>query len=310
MCVTAPVPASFKLHPRAKKRVVDPELQAFIDDGSAQWLPRQRDHTEQFVSRLQCVATACHQQIAETMKSFPRHRLCLVTFAGEVTLHGDCTATPTVLSGTILSDSAKLQTAGAAFGGCKIAASESGEAMIDRVYSLEEGGPTALGPAIAACVGIASRAPAGSKLLVATDGLSNCGVGDLETGGDAGREFYKTIAMQARAVGVTINVISIGDQETSLEHLGTLADLTRGTVDIVEPATLGATVLSALNKPVIATNCTVRLLVRGCKPAEADIGNATADTQISFQWEVPPSATATSAVPVQIQLRYNLPDES
>ena len=46
-------------------------------------------------------------------------------------------------------------------------------------YSLEEGGPTALGPALLVSTTIASQVR-GSKVILCTDGLANVGMGKLD----------------------------------------------------------------------------------------------------------------------------------
>ena len=56
---------------------------------------------------------------------------------------------------------------------------ESKKSLIDKVYSLQETGATALGPALAYAVAMASNCP-GSKIMVCTDGLANVGIGNLE----------------------------------------------------------------------------------------------------------------------------------
>jgi len=47
-------------------------------------------------------------------------------------------------------------------------------------YSLEEGGQTALGPAMLVAITMASKVP-GSKVVMCTDGLANIGLGNLDS---------------------------------------------------------------------------------------------------------------------------------
>ena len=47
------------------------------------------------------------------------------------------------------------------------------------MFSLEEGGMTALGPALLMGINLASRV-AGSKVIICTDGLANVGLGNLD----------------------------------------------------------------------------------------------------------------------------------
>ena len=56
---------------------------------------------------------------------------------------------------------------------------------------LETGGTTALGPALALCVGMASNFSS-AEVILCTDGVSNVGVGNLE-GGRSASGFYSTV---------------------------------------------------------------------------------------------------------------------
>ena len=58
--------------------------------------------------------------------------------------------------------------------------------------SLSNKGTTALGPALAMCVGIASNFPM-AEIILCTDGLSNVGVGKLD--GNADNGFYLTVRL-------------------------------------------------------------------------------------------------------------------
>ena len=68
----------------------------------------------------------------------------------------------------------------------------------ERIWGLEEGGATALGPGLVVGVGVAGQAR-GSKVILCTDGLANVGCGsleDLESEEDieTARAFYEAIA--------------------------------------------------------------------------------------------------------------------
>ena len=63
-----------------------------------------------------------------------------------------------------------------------------------KVCNLHTGGTTALGPALALCVGMASNYPS-SEIILCTDGVSNVGVGNLDHG-SSGNSFYTTVSLQ------------------------------------------------------------------------------------------------------------------
>lgn len=60
-----------------------------------------------------------------------------------------------------------------------------------KVGSLSTGGTTALGPALAMCIGMASNFPT-AEVILCTDGVSNVGVGNLTDNSDKGG-FYSTV---------------------------------------------------------------------------------------------------------------------
>ena len=60
-----------------------------------------------------------------------------------------------------------------------------------KVQALQTGSTTALGPALALCVGMASNFPS-AEVILCTDGVSNVGVGNLE-GGRSDSGFYSTV---------------------------------------------------------------------------------------------------------------------
>ena len=144
--------------------------------------------------------------------------------------------------------------------------SQSKQAFQKRLWSLQSGGATALGPAVALGVAMAAEVP-GSSILVATDGLANIGVGNLE-GATSGEQvakckaFYEDMAEYARAKSVTINVLSlasVGDN-VNLSILGVLNDITGGTIDLVQPATVVEQVDELMKAEPVATDVTISIL--------------------------------------------------
>jgi len=71
-------------------------------------------------------------------------------------------------------------------------------------YRLEEGGQTALGPAMVMAITMASKVP-GSKVVMCTDGLANVGLGNLDsTSADQHAEasdFYSQLGEDAKQKG-------------------------------------------------------------------------------------------------------------
>jgi len=75
----------------------------------------------------------------------------------------------------------------------KAPVSKSSNYLIQKAYSLRVGGATALGPALAVAVGIASSS-AGSKIMVCTDGQANVGIGNVSND----PQFYTQIGQHAK----------------------------------------------------------------------------------------------------------------
>lgn len=67
------------------------------------------------------------------------------------------------------------------------------------VSDLSTGGSTALGPALALCVGMTSNFPS-AEIIVCTDGVSNVGCGNISSGSQ-GTSFYSTVS-------VILNILS------------------------------------------------------------------------------------------------------
>jgi hypothetical protein len=68
----------------------------------------------------------------------------------------------------------------------------------------------------------------------------------------------------AKENGTVVDVISIRGDDCSLENVGAVAELTSGTVDIVDPLEFGShnsQIAAMLNKPIVATNVSVKLLL-------------------------------------------------
>jgi len=168
--------------------------------------------------------------------------------------------------------------------------------LINIVDNLEEGGTTALGPAVVLALGMASDCP-GSKIMVCTDGQANEGLGDVSSKSPSdmkrAKETYDKIGKVAKENGITINVISIRGDDACLEYLGNLADLTSGTVAIVDPLDLSKQVMDIMSKPILGTGVTCKVVLdqnfhftknRSNKDIR-EIGNATSDSDLTFGFE-------------------------
>ena len=115
-------------------------------------------------------------------KNYPERKIGFVTFNNEVSIIGDATQPPIIVAGDKLSDyDTLLQNA---IDSSKTSLSktikDTKKFLTDRLMSLEETGPTALGPAVLTSIALAAEGGAGSSVIVCTDGLANVGIGNFD----------------------------------------------------------------------------------------------------------------------------------
>lgn len=327
--------------------------------------PRVAPQKTTWVSRLQCVQAAVESQLELWSKTQPDMRVSLLTFNNEVTVLGSRSQADgagqddLTIAGARLSDQNQLQQIGAdlalpgRLGDCY-------EDLSRRLWGLQEGGATALGPALLTAVSLASRRP-GSRVVVCTDGLANVGIGAFDQPVAAGQQdpklWYEGLANLARLAGVAVSVISIKGDECALEDLGKVSEVTGGQVDRVDPLKLTDNFANLLDSAtLIATNVRATVVlhkalrrVQDAEEAEAEaaankqqaaaaaepdkavadaaeqnhfvreVGNATAETEINFEYWIDRSKFPTSAsgsvqspdsLPFQVQLQYTRLDGS
>ena len=115
-------------------------------------------------------------------KDNPDRKVGLVTFNNEVTIIGDGTQQPTTVTGDklfnydFLLENAVHSSASLFQKSIK----ETKSHLQSKLMSLEETGPTALGPAVVTAIALAGEGAAGSTVIVCTDGLANIGLGAFD----------------------------------------------------------------------------------------------------------------------------------
>merc|ERR1719361_1464626 len=273
MCVSQQIDSKhshFKLKGNHLTQEQD-DLSQFIDH-NANHLNRAND--VQYVSRLQCVQTAVDEQIEAISKSHPHYKLGLVTFNNEVTVIGDGVSNQVTVAGDKLNDLDKLKEIGS---GCNVEkkVGECKDKLSKALWSLKETGQTALGPALAVSIAMASSKP-GSQVILCTDGLANVGVGSLEVdenqqnqNADNNEEeivdpilqWYQALGDYAVANGVIVNIISITDDGCRLENLGKIVEVTNGTMKRINPLNLAEKFSGIIQNESIATNCQARMIM-------------------------------------------------
>jgi len=166
-------------------------------------------------------------------------------------------------------------------------------------------------------LGIAKDAP-GSKIMVCTDGQANCGIGDVSSGRTTEiTATYEKIGRLAKEHGVNINVLSIRGEDCCLSQLGQIADISSGTVDIVDPLDLSKQVVQIMNKPILGTGVTCKMVLdqnlvfcsTGTNKDVKEFGSVTSDCDLSFGFEPKQQKNEHKGpVYVQAQLSYTRPN--
>jgi len=106
--------------------------------------------------------------------------------------------------------------------------------LISKLYAIEESGSTVFGLVFSVALGMIKNS-VGSKIVLATDGLANLGVGALDEGDSNGPRFYEMAGRLCKENGVIANVIGIRGTNLNMNLIGKLADITQGDTDIVDP---------------------------------------------------------------------------
>ncbi|PVD28840.1 hypothetical protein C0Q70_11435 [Pomacea canaliculata] len=290
MCVTSEISG----HMRLRGGTPLHRLRSMNASGEDQHLPHQRRDVT-YVSRLQAVQAAVDHQLNEMAKNSPFRRVGVVTFNCDVTVIGDGTTEVVTLAGEKLKNMEELTRLGSELPLPK-AIKETCSLLGNKVFALEEGGPTALGSALVVALSMAAHQP-GSKVILCTDGMANIGLGKLEDfGSEDPAEFYEKIAESASAKGVSVSVITIKGTDCKLVHLGKLSEKTGGQVNIVDPLKLNEQFSNILADRIIATGVVATFIVH-CdlyigseenpeSKERREIGNVTAEMEISFEFGI------------------------
>jgi hypothetical protein len=226
----------------------------------------------------------------------------LVVFSSDVTIIGDGSKDPIVITGDKLNNYDTLLQIASTYE-LSLPISATKEKLVKSLYDLTESGSTALGPAVVVSVGMLQNSP-GSTIVLATDGLANTGVGAMDSYQTmtSANQFYEEIGFYAKQKSITINVVGIKGDVLNINNLGKLADITAGSVDVVDPVQITQNFASVLQSSLVATNVSVKLFLHKAFKApedgewvhppgnklyvERNIGNAHEDTEITAEFEL------------------------
>jgi len=283
-----------------------------------------------YVSRIQCVQAAIADQLEKISLEKPDLKVGLVFFNNEVTVVGDGLGSPLIITGD------KLENKEAIIESVKdyrinAPIKESKEALIAKLYEINESGATALGPGIVASIAIGEKFGIAS-IVLATDGLANVGIGKMEgvTDIEALENFYTVSGNEALAKNIAISIISIKGDEVNINIIGKLSDITQGELNIVDPINITQEFSGILESQVIAKDVKVKLFlhkslqfknIEGEKIndfcTEKQIGIAYSNSEFTFDFDfkkeeidlmLQTQGESEVNIPFQIQIFYTKPN--
>jgi hypothetical protein len=300
-----------------------PPMMIFCIDISASMSTSLKLEAGGSMTRLQCVQSAVSQQLVSLRQGMPNCNVVIVSFGAEVCVYTDG-GNRSLIARKAHTSEADLVSKGKELG--SVCSEELGD-VVDRleatVASLKPCGNTALGPALAVSVGLASGR-AGSKIVLCTDGMANNGVGAIHDRKQI-VDFYGDIGRRAAEEGTCISVITMEGEDCSMENLGVCADLTGGQVEMVDLQALSTNVGAILANATLATNLEI-IVIAGqgvyldlACPSEQkgsacvtklSVGNASSKTDLTFGLGLPAGLAdhVGKSLPFQVQLQYSRPD--
>jgi hypothetical protein len=302
--------------------VMMPPMMIFCVDISASMSTTLKLEGGRCVTRLQCVQSAVTQQLEALQSNQPDCAVVIITFGAEVCVYTDG-GNRSLVAKRAHNDVSDLLAKGQELASsCTDRISEVATRLSTTVSGLKPCGNTALGPALAVAVGLASSRP-GSKIVLCTDGMANNGVGAIRNR-DETVDFYGDMGRHAAEEGTCISVITMEGEDCSMENLGICADLTGGQVEMVDLRALSTKVGAMLSNPTLGTSLEMSLIVGAGIAFDASfseqkgiacvakrvVGTITARTDLTFELKAMTELANKSggSVPVQLQLRYTRPD--
>ncbi len=276
-----------------------------------------------YISRLEAVKFAIEKNLYEIEKTSPSKRVGLVVFNESVRVIGDGKINEFNLEGEVLDNKAVIEEYAkntTDFESIKAAKNT----LFEKMSKLEEGGATALGPALFYSILVASK-KTGSQVILCTDGMTNRGIGSKNE--EAMKDFCDEMSNLGLTNGVSVSLITIQDTNCGLGFLGSIADKTMGTVNVVNPLELNDQFSKIIDDQIVATNVEVILIlhktlyVRNSEVLNTresfvlkKIGNVTKETELTFEFGLRDDAAIdtvnSNQLPFQLKISYTARDGS
>eukprot|EP00808_Paulinella_micropora_P026732 g29161.t1 len=268
-------------------------------------------------TRMECLQAAVHSQLKLIAELYPSRRPVLISFCSDVRVYFGAAGGVVQIPNVDRDSFEELFEQGKRLASChKLqAAKDCAERLTSVVDGLRPESMTALGPAVSVALGIAAQC-VGSKNILCTDGLANCGVGSLGRGKET-KDFYNELGRKARELSTEISVLTIRGTDCEMEMIGVPAAMTRGSVDVVNPLNVSEHFAHLLSRRALATGVSGRVRLdsawRFLHGNEFELGSVTADSDLLFPLEcipahVPAGEKRSKSLVAQLELRYTRAD--
>ena len=254
------------------------------------------------MTRKNCLIRSIQKALNRMKEEHPLRRVGVVIFNDQVQISGDGRYSPTFINGNDLLQVNRCFQAGLNSKNLITQTiTESFQTVIKSYKDSREEGRTALGPALAAAVGLASTGKSGSKVILCTDGLANVGVGDLTIADPTELATYEQIAKMADEYDVAVSVMTIVGEQSKLEVLGKVVDKTGGQVERVDPRVINEEIRAMINDNIIARKASITMylpnflrftgedvetLSEGGSVCRKEIGNISENSRVSLKFAI------------------------
>ncbi|XP_048733712.2 circularly permutated Ras protein 1-like isoform X2 [Ostrea edulis] len=274
------------------------------------------------VTRLQAIQEALLRQLERLHLDSPERRVIFMTFESAVEVYGDCTnSTTQTVPSSIHDNFEPLLNHGKTYSTDHQikGLTDSYQKIVTNVNKLRPKGCTSLGPALSVAMGIVEDS-VGSEIILCTDGAPNGGIGSMSR--DAVENFYVKAGEHAKKKNITISVLAVEGERTGLEKVCKCAEISGGTVNVLNPLEISRQLRLISQNYVIATYVTVTLFLhpelevddprfpKASSRIIKEVGSATKDTDMTFSFKMknPGKKLDIEKIPFQVQISYTLKD--
>ena len=302
MCVTYPLTRKHKVKGNNTDKYYK-DLMKF-SDGSDQFFGVGNKNVT-YISRLQCLQGAIENNLTNLVKVSPFRKVGLVAFNNEIVGFGDGTKGPVKISGNNLEEFQHIQeTAAKNQHIISTPVKDAFDSLMKQLYSLEESGQTALGPAVLFSLNLINGVSPGSRIILCTDGVANTGIGSMDAMKTPEevqklKDFYAALGASAKEKGVVIDLVTFEDIESNIEILTAMIEQTGGEITRVKPNDILEEFGNLLSNELVATNVKVKVKIHklmqfrkedqndikheGCTLIK-EVGNATKESELYIEY--------------------------